>query len=291
MTEGIDAIIAGRPRDLGGGFHVARVLPAPTHRAVGPFVFFDHMGPVELPPGEGLDVRPHPHIGLATVTYLFEGAIRHRDSIGSDAVIEPGAINWMTAGRGIAHSERTPQDVRARGHRVHGLQLWVALPLEHEEAEPAFHHYAAETLPVVARAGVNLRVLAGAAYGARSPVAVLSPLFYVEASLRQGASLPPPAEHEQRAVYVVEGAIRCGGAAVGEKTMILLTPGSEPAIEAEAPARVMILGGAPLDSPRHIWWNLVSSSEARIEKAKAEWRDESFPKGVGDAIERIPLPE
>ena len=289
-APGVETIITGRRRDLGDGFFVARVLPAPLHRSVGPFVFFDHMGPMDLAPGQGMDVRPHPHIGLATVTYLFDGAIMHRDSLGSQQLIEPGAINWMTAGRGIAHSERTPPDVRARGSRQHGLQLWVALPATHEETEPAFHHYPAATLPVSEDRGVTLRTLAGSAYGVVSPVAVLSPLFYVEALLAPGARVALPDDHEERAAYVVEGTARCGEESFPRGTMIVFTPRAAVAIEAEGPSRVMLLGGARLDGPRHLWWNFVSSSKERLEQAKADWNESRFAPVAGDEDERIPLP-
>ena len=290
-SPAVETVITGRRRDLGDGFFVARVLPAPLLRAVGPFVFFDHMGPTELAPGRGMDVRPHPHIGLATVTYLFDGAIMHRDSLGSQQRIEPGAINWMTAGRGIAHSERTPPAERARGGPQHGLQLWVALPLTHEETDPAFHHYAAETLPVSVDGGVKLRTLAGSAYGAESPVAVLSPLFYVEATLAAGASLAVPDDHEERAAYVVEGGARCGPDSFAPGSMIIFRPGSAATIEADGPSRIMLLGGARLDGARHVWWNFVSSSRERIERAKADWNEGRFGRVVGDETERIPLPD
>jgi redox-sensitive bicupin YhaK (pirin superfamily) len=289
-TSGIETLIEGRPRDL-GGFEVARLLPSATRRQVGPFLFFDHFGPADFAPGQGMDVRPHPHINLATVTYLFEGEILHRDSLGSRQAIKPGAINWMTAGRGIVHSERTPPDVRARGSRQHGIQLWVALPRANEETEPEFHHHDADSLPTREGGGVSLRILAGTAYGAAAPVRTFSPLFYVEAVLPQGARLPLPDEHEERALYIVEGALSCEGARVNAGTMAVLSRGSAPVLRAETAARVMLLGGAPMDGPRHIWWNFVSSSEDRIEKAKRDWREGRFPKVPGDEAERIPLPE
>jgi redox-sensitive bicupin YhaK (pirin superfamily) len=292
MSTTIELVIHGRPRGLGDGFMVRRALPSPMRRLVGPFIFFDHFGPVVLAPGEGMDVRPHPHIGLATVTYLFEGEIVHRDSLGSHQTIVPGDVNWMTAGRGIVHSERTGEARRRSGSRMHGLQLWVALPTAHEETEPAFRHDAASTLPVVSRPAATLRVVAGEAYGARSPVPVLSPLFYVDASLEAGAELALPDEHEERAVYVVEGAIEEGGERFDAGTMIVASKGAKVAVRAPAgPARVMLLGGAPLDGPRHIDWNFVSSSKERIEKAKGDWRERRFPKVPGDEVEWIPLPD
>jgi redox-sensitive bicupin YhaK (pirin superfamily) len=286
-----ETLLEAKPRDL-GGFTVGRVLPAIARRTVGPFVFFDHMGPAQLAPGQGMDVRPHPHIGLATVTYLFDGQIHHRDTLGSSQIIQPGGINWMTAGRGIAHSERTPPGQRASGGRAHGLQLWVALPLAHEETAPAFDHHPGATLPGLNEAGVQLRVLAGAAYGATSPVRTLSPLFFVEASLPAGGVLALPAEYEERAVYVVEGeaGVWAGDVRVPARQMIVLPPGPAPALRAEAPAHVVLIGGAPLDGPRHVWWNFVGSSRERIEQAKADWTAGRFGLIPGDAEESIPLP-
>ena len=283
-------ILEGRARDLGGGVTVRRVLPAHARRMVGPFIFFDHFGPVQLPPGQGLDVRPHPHIDLATVTYLFEGEILHRDSLGSVESIRPGAINWMTAGRGIVHSERSPAAARAAGARLHGLQLWVGLPLAHEQSEPSFHHQEAATIPTRELPGARLRVLAGAAYGARSPVPVLSALFYVEALLEAGAELALPEGYAERAAYVVEGAIDCDGTTHGAARMVVLGARASGRITALEPARIMLLGGEPLEGERHIWWNFASSSPARIEQAKEDWRLGRFAKVPGDEIEFIPLP-
>lgn len=250
-TPAIETIIEARHRDL-GGFTVRRLLPSSARRLVGPFIFFDHMGPVALPPGQGIDVRPHPHINLATVTYLFEGEIVHRDSLGSHQPIRPGAINWMTAGRGIVHSERTEPDLRTTGSRLHGVQLWVALPKAYEEAEPDFRHYAAPTLPALEEQGVRIRVLAGMVYGATSPVQTLSPLFCVEATMPEGAELPLPSEHEERAAYVTEGVVWCGEERVEALRMVVFAPGSIPVLRAESPARVILLGGAPVDGERHI---------------------------------------
>jgi redox-sensitive bicupin YhaK (pirin superfamily) len=286
-----DHVIPGRPRDIGGGLAVRRTLPSPQRRLVGPFIFWDHMGPASFDPGHGIDVRPHPHVGLATVTYLFEGEIVHKDSLGSDQVIAPGEINWMIAGRGIAHSERTGPAVRRRASRVHGLQCWVALPLGDEETAPRFSHHPANTLPETSRDGVRLRVLAGTAYGLASPAPVLSPTLYVEALLPAGARLALPEEHEERGVYVVEGAVACGAIALAEGELATARPRAEIVLEASAPSRVMLLGGAPLEGPRHIWWNFVSSSEQRIEQAKSDWREERFGRIPGDDAERIPLPE
>jgi redox-sensitive bicupin YhaK (pirin superfamily) len=289
-TPTIDVLLEARTRDI-GDFSVRRVLPASQRRLVGPFIFFDHFGPVRLPAGRGLDVRPHPHIALATVTYLFEGEILHRDSLGSVQAIRPGDVNWMVAGRGIVHSERSPEAERRLGPRLHGLQCWVALPLEHEEAQPSFQHHGRADLPAVQRPGAELDVLVGAAYGASSPVAVLSPTLYVHARLDAGAHLPVEGKYEERAVYVVEGTIRCEGRPFSSGTMVVLQPAAEAAIEAEGPARIMIVGGDRLAGERHVWWNFVSSSPARIEQAKEDWRSGRFPGVPGDEDEFIPLPE
>lgn len=285
----IEADIEGRRRELGGGFAVRRVLPSGLKQMVGPFIFFDHMGPVELGPGEGMDVRPHPHINLATVTYLFHGEILHRDSLGSEQLIRPGEVNWMTAGRGIVHSERSPAAERKSGARVHGLQLWVALPKEHEEVEPAFAHTPSKEIPTHEQDGVRMKIIAGSAYGTTSPVRVLSSLFYVDAELDRGAELRLPEAHEQRAVYLVEGALESDGKIQQPGTMRVFAPGAA-SIQALQPSRIMILGGAPLDGERHIWWNFVSSSVERLEAAKKAWLEERFPLIPGDSAERIPLP-
>jgi redox-sensitive bicupin YhaK (pirin superfamily) len=286
----IELVIASRPRDL-GGFSVGRVLPAMQRRLVGPFIFFDHMTRHELAPGHGMDVRPHPHIGLATVTYLFEGEIMHRDSLGTQQAIAPGDVNWMRAGRGIVHSERTGDERRRSGGVVHGIQSWVALPAADEESAPAFEHHPRETLPLVMRAGARLRILAGHAFGTRSPVGVRSPTHYVHAELDEGADLPIIDEHEERAAYVVEGELACEGASYGPGTMLVLRPGAHATLRARAASRVMLLGGAPLEGPRHIFWNFVASTRERIERAKQEWRQGDFPKVPGDEVEFIPLPE
>ena len=286
----IELIIDSRRRDL-GGFEVGRVLPWTKHRMVGPFIFFDHIGPADLPPDRPMDVRPHPHINLATVTYLFEGQILHRDSVGSVQTIEPGAINWMTAGRGIAHSERSPDAARKDGMRMHGIQLWVALPKEHEETEPSFRHHPSATLPALEVDGVTLRVLAGSAFGVTSPVETFSSLFYVDAVMPDGSALVLPEEHEERAVYVVEGTVRADDVAVPTRRMAVFQPGGAPKLVAEGNARVVLLGGSPLDGPRHIWWNFVSSSEARIEQAKRDWKEGRFAKVADDELEFIPLPD
>jgi redox-sensitive bicupin YhaK (pirin superfamily) len=287
----VDLEIDARTRELGGGFTVRRLLPSAARRMVGPFIFVDHMGPVQLAAGSGLDVRPHPHINLATVTFLFDGEILHRDSLGSEQPIRPGAVNWMTAGRGIAHSERSPSALRKTGPFVHGMQLWVALPTAHEEDEPSFQHHAADTIPLVERPGARLTVVAGSAYGAVSPVRVVSPLFYVEARLERGATLALPDEHRQRAAYVVEGAVDVDGKTRGPGAMVVFREGVPATIAAREPSRVMLLGGAPVDGERHIWWNFVSSSAARIERAKDDWRNGRFGRIPGDDVEFIPLPD
>ena len=286
----IATVIDARPRDL-GGFTVGRVLPAPPRKLIGPFIFFDHMGPAVFPPGRGIDVRPHPHIGLATVTYLFEGEIVHRDSLGSHQPIRPGDVNWMTAGRGIAHSERTGRELRQSGSRLDGLQLWVALPLRHEETDPEFHHHPAADLPAAGIGGVRIRVLAGSAFGETSPVRTFSPLFYVDTAMPAGSELPLPDEHEERAAYVVSGTVACGHERAERGRMLVFTPGSKATLRAVSDARVALIGGAPIDGERHIFWNFVSSSQARIEQAKRDWREGRFPKVPGDEQEFIPVPE
>ncbi len=288
--ESIAFVIRARVRDL-GGFTVRRSIPAARRRQIGPFTFFDHMGPVTLAPGKGMDVRPHPHIALATVTYLFDGEILHRDNLGSVQRIQPGDVNWMVAGRGIAHSERTADDVRKTGQRLHGIQAWVALPKEHEETAPSFVHHPKATLPEIREAGVTLRVIAGTAFGKTSPVSVLMPTLYVDAELTAGGTVTVPSEHAERAFYVVSGAVTCEGDTFGEGDLVVLTPGANVQFTATTDTRVMILGGAPLDGPRFIWWNFVSSTEARIEQAKKDWKEGRFPKVPGDEVEFIPLPE
>ncbi|MGN6521183.1 MAG: pirin family protein [Dokdonella sp.] len=290
MSDTTPLLIEPRLHDLGDGFSVRRVLPYRLRRHVGPFVFFDHIGPAELPPRRGLDVRPHPHIGLATVTYLFEGALGHRDSLGSVQVIRPGDVNWMTAGRGIVHSERTPPEERAAGHRMHGVQTWVALPREHEETAPEFLHYAASSLPEHEQDGVRLRVIAGRSFGMESPVRVFAPTLYAEARLERGATLRVPAEHEERALYVLAGDVRVGGEPLAPERMLVFAAGVDIEVFAGSAAHVMLCGGAPLDGERTIWWNFVSSDRARIERAKADWLAQRFGSVPGES-EFIPLPE
>ncbi|MBX3601699.1 MAG: pirin family protein [Rubrivivax sp.] len=281
-------ILAPSSRDLGGGFTVRRVLPAAARQAVGPFLFFDHFGPIEAGPEDNHDVRPHPHIGLATVTYLFEGAMMHRDSTGVVQRIEPGAVNWMTAGRGIVHSERTPEDLRGKPRRSHGLQLWVALPEADEGIAPAFQHVPAADIPALEVGGARLRVLVGSAFGATSPVAVRSPTLYLDIALSAGDALPlPPAD--ERALYVVEGSATLDGQPLAPERMVVLQPGEEPLLAAEGEARVVLVGGAPLGH-RHLWWNFVSSRKERLVQAADDWAAGRFPAVPGET-EFIPLPE
>ncbi|HEY2011480.1 MAG TPA: pirin family protein [Rhizomicrobium sp.] len=284
--------ISGKAHDLGDGFFVTRLLPQIARRSIGPFVFFDYFGPVDFTPGKGVDVRPHPHIGLATVTYLFDGAQMHRDTLGSVQEIQPGDVNWMTAGRGIAHSERTGAALRAKGHRLHGIQTWVGLPEADEEAPPAFQHFARAQLPEREDKGVTLRLIAGEAFGQTSPVKVFSPIFYADARFEPGGALHYTNDHEERAFFVVEGEVQTGETQIhGPGAMLMLDKNEEVTLYADQPARVMLFGGAPLDGTRHIWWNFVSSSKDRIERAKEEWKNGKFGLIPGDDKEFIPLPE
>lgn len=290
MTDTIhDLIIQPKARDL-GGFSVRRLLPHAGRRTVGPFIFFDHMGPARFAPGKGIDVRPHPHIGLATVTYLFAGEIVHRDSLGYVQPIRPGDVNWMTAGSGIAHSERTDPARRDGSEMLHGIQTWVALPRASEEVAPAFVHHPAATLPEIEDGGVHLRVIAGTAYGRESPVAVFQPTLYVAITLQAGARLKLDDGHEERCLYVAEGMIELGRRAFAEGDMIVLKPQAEAVVAATSAARLMLAGGARLDGTRHIWWNFVSSSPERIEQAKRDWREGRFATVPGET-EFIPLPD
>jgi redox-sensitive bicupin YhaK (pirin superfamily) len=285
--------IEGKPRDL-GGFSVARLLPHHARRMVGPFIFFDHMGPALFAPGQGLDVRPHPHIGLATVTYLFEGMFRHRDSLGTVQDIGPRAVNWMTAGRGISHSERSPPELRASGHRVHGIQTWVALPRAHEGMAPAFKHHPAGSIPRVKLERGLARVIAGEMWGEQSPVRFPHPIVYAELVLEARAQLEMEAAWGERAIYVVSGEVALDGVVVPEREMWVLDDGTEPLLEARGPAHVMICGGAQIDGPRLIWWNMVASEQAAIDAAKADWAADPFGTRWGPIpgeSEFIPLPD
>lgn len=284
-----EVVIDARAREL-GGIAIQRVLPSARRRAVGAFTFLDHMGEMDLAPGQGIDVPPHPHIGLATLTYLFEGAIEHRDSLGSAQVIRPGDVNWMVAGRGVVHSERTPQDLRVAPSRLHGLQFWVALPRDHEEAPPTFAHHPGASIPEREQGGVVMRVLVGSAYGVSSPVEVLSPSFCVVATMPVGAELPLTDAYEERAAYVVRGAIGCGDERAEAGRMVVFTPGARVTLRAEQDARVLLLGGAPLDGPRHMEWNFVSTSKERIAQARADWKARRFPTVPGDDG-YVPFPE
>jgi len=286
----VATVIVPRARDI-GGFEVRRALPAVERRMIGPFVFFDQMGPADFPAGAGIDVRPHPHINLATVTYLFAGELFHRDTLGSAQAIQPGDLNWMSAGRGIAHSERTAADVRAVGGPLYGIQAWVALPADKEESDPSFAHYAKAALPHIEGEGKNVRVIAGALFGQRSPASVLSELFYADAELAAGASLPLDADYEERGLYLVAGAIEIAGQRFEPGRLLVFRPSDRITVRALAPARFMLLGGAAMDGPRHVWWNFVSSRKERIEQAKADWKAGRFGLVPGDDQEFIPLPD
>jgi redox-sensitive bicupin YhaK (pirin superfamily) len=281
-------VLAAHTKDLGGGFVVRRLLPAAARQAVGPFLFFDHFGPTVAGPQDNHDVRAHPHIGLATVTYLFEGAMMHRDSTGAVQRIEPGAVNWMTAGRGIVHSERTPEDLRGVTRRSHGLQLWCALPVQDEEAEPSFAHTPADAIPALDIGGARVRVLVGSAFGAASPVRTRSPTLYLDITLADGDALPLPLA-EERAVYGVGGAFELDGERVEPHRMVVLAPGDEPMLSGTEDARVVLIGGAPLGH-RHLYWNFVSSRKARLVQAADDWAAQRFPAVPGET-EFIPLPE
>ncbi len=284
----IETQVVPATRDLGDGFKVRRALPSINRRMVGPFVFLDEMGPAQLAPGTGLDVRPHPHIGLATVTYLFDGEILHQDSLGVRQPIRPGDVNWMIAGRGIVHSERTPAALRPAGPHTWGLQAWLALPASEEERAPSFTHHAMQELPSASEAGMKVRVIAGEFLGLRSPVETQSALFYADVALEAGARLAIPPGHEERAAYIAEGSIAVDGERFERGRLLVFRPAAQVLVEAAAQARVMVLGGEPL-GPRFIWWNFVSSSRERIEQAKADWRSGRFAGVPGDD-ELIPLP-
>lgn len=291
--EALELAIVPRARDIGSfsqSFEVRRALPHGKRQMVGPFIFFDQMGPAIQAPGQGMDVRPHPHIGLATVTYLFDGAIMHRDSEGNALEILPGAMNLMTAGRGIAHSERSPDAQRASGQRISGIQSWVALPKALEETAPGFEHYSADSLPVVNDHGVSARVIAGDVFGKRSPVKTLSDWFYADVSLEVGKSVPLDSDYEERAVYVAEGAVTIAGETFEASQMLIFRPGDRITVTAAKPSRIMLLGGAAMEGSRYIWWNFVSSSRERLEQAKEDWAQGRF-KPVPGETEFIPLPE
>ena len=288
--DALERVIVPRTTDL-GDFQVRRALPSAQRRMVGPFVFLDEMGPAEFRAGTGIDVRPHPHIGLATVTYLFDGEITHRDSLGTFVAIRPGEVNWMTAGRGIVHSERTAPERRVSGDTLHGLQCWVALPADKEEIEPSFFHRSADDLPLVTDRGFTARVVAGQAFGARSPVVTASDTVFVDVVMQAGTTIPLDPDYEERAIYVVDGEIEIAGDRFTGPRLLVFRPGDRIAVRAVTASHIAILGGAALDGPRHIWWNFVSSRKDRIEQAKADWKAARFDTVPGDEAEFIPLPE
>ena len=294
-TDAIETLIIPRARDL-GGFEVKRALPAPQRQMVGPFIFFDHIGPAEILTGKSIDIRPHPHIGLGTVTFLYRGDFHHRDSIGSDLVIEPGAVNWMVAGKGVTHSERTSAAGRAGPHSLYGIQTWIALPESHEDMAPIFEHHGKESLPQFEDGGVTATLILGQAYGGQAPATLYSDTFYLDVVLQPGARFPLPDDQEDRGIYVTEGSIRVAGQEFEAGQMMVFRPGDRITVAAGARgARVMALGGATLNGPRYIWWNFVASSREKIESAKEEWRRGDWGKGQFDLpptdhSEFIPLP-
>lgn len=289
-VPGIDTVIVPRAHDI-GGFEVRRALPTARRQMVGPFIFWDQMGPARFPLGAGMDVRPHPHIGLATLTYLFDGEVMHRDSLGTAQAIRPGEVNLMTAGRGIVHSERTDPALRAAGPELYGIQAWVALPKSAEETAPGFAHVGSDALPVIEAEGKRVRVVVGTLWGETSPVPSHSETIYADAILDTGARLPIPAEHAERAVYVAEGTVSVAGDRFDCGRLLILSPGDAITVQAESRARVLVLGGEPMDGPRFIWWNFVASSKEKIEAAKDDWRSRRFAIVPGDEQEFIPLPE
>ena len=287
--DALELVIVPRVRDL-GGFEVRRALPSGKRQMVGPFIFFDQMGPVQFIVGQGMDVRPHPHIGLATVTYLFDGRVMHRDSEGNALEILPGAMNLMTAGRGIAHSERTPKSARNSNVGMFGIQSWIALPEANEETDPSFQHFDAASLPVIEDRGLRARIIAGSAFGRKSPVGMLSEWLYADVMLEAGASAPFDPDQDERGIYVVEGEIDIAGETFEGPRLLIFRPGDLITVRATRRARLMFLGGSAMEGPRYIWWNFVSSRRERIEQAKEEWKSGRF-KPVPGETEFIPLPE
>jgi redox-sensitive bicupin YhaK (pirin superfamily) len=285
----IKQILNAHTKNLGDGFKVRRLLPAATRKMIGPFIFFDHVGPTQFSPGQAIDVRPHPHIGLATVTYLFEGAIMHRDSLGYKQRITPGDVNWMTAGHGIVHSERSPEDERDQSRGLHGIQTWIALPQQDERTEPSFSHHPKASLPVVQWANAELRLIAGECWGQRSPVKIFSPMFYGAVTTQGRAKFELPTEYAERAIYVVSGEVTAAGTPVARHTVAVFDAGVQVAIETATAARIMVFGGTPVDGDRYISWNFVASSHELIEEARTRWRDQLFPQVPGET-EFIPLP-
>ena len=294
-TDAIETLIIPRSRDL-GGFEVRRALPAPKRQMVGPFIFFDQAGPAEFLTGQGVDVRPHPHIGLGTVTYLYRGDFHHRDSIGSDQIIRPGALNWMVAGKGVSHSERTSEAGRSGPHSLFGIQTWIALPEQYEDMEPTFEHHGKEALPEIRDQGIDAKLILGNAYGETAPAQMYSETFYLDVTLAAGALFPMPDNHEDRGIYITEGSISISGQSYAAGQMMIFRPGDKITVQAgERGARLMALGGATLNGPRYIWWNFVASSEEKIEEAKREWREARWGQGLfdlppTDRDEHIPLP-
>ncbi|MBN9061072.1 MAG: hypothetical protein BGP06_00895 [Rhizobiales bacterium 65-9] len=288
--DAIEQVIIPRARDLGDGFSVRRALPAAKKQMIGPFIFFDQMGPTQFRSGQGLDVRPHPHIGLSTVTYLFDGEIVHRDSLGVMQAIRPGDVNLMTAGRGVVHSERTDHDARAHENPLYGIQSWMALPRRFEEADPGFVHAARADLPFIDGEGKRVRLIMGSLYDRTAPTRFPHDCFYAEAVLAPGAVLPLDPSYDERAIYIAAGEIDIAGDVFGPGRLLVFRPGDRISILAQSQARLMLLGGEPMDGPRHIWWNFVSSRKERIDQAKAEWRAGKFDSVPGET-EFIPLPE
>ncbi len=294
-ADAIETLIIPRARDL-GGFEVRRALPAPKRQMVGPFIFFDQMGPAEFLTDQGIDVRPHPHIGLGTVTYLYRGSFQHQDSTGADQIITPGALNWMVAGRGVTHSERSPDAVRAGPSSLLGIQTWIALPETREDIAPSFEHHAADALPEIRDQGIEARLILGRAYGETAPATMHSDTFYLDVTLAARARFPLPVDHEDRGIYITEGSVSIAGQEFQAGQMMVFRPGDAITVAAgDRGARLMALGGATLNGPRHIWWNFVASSRERIEAAKQEWREARWGQGrfdlpPGDRDEHIPLP-
>ncbi|MBU0645269.1 MAG: pirin family protein [Alphaproteobacteria bacterium] len=295
-VDAIETLIIPRARDL-GGFEVRRALPAPRRQMVGPFIFFDQMGPAELLTNQGIDVRPHPHIGLGTVTYLYQGHFQHRDSLGTNQVIRPGAVNWMVAGRGVTHSERSTAESRKAPQELFGIQTWMALPEEDEDRAPLFEHHGQGTLPMIEAEGIEARLILGTAYGETAPATMFSETFYLDVTLAPGARFPLPDDHEDRGLYITQGEVSIAGETFESGRMMVFRPGDKITVQAGAQgARLLALGGATLNGPRHVWWNFVSSSKDKIEAAKEEWRAANWGKGVfdlpeDDKAEFIPLPE
>lgn len=293
--EDIETLIVPRARDL-GDFEVRRALPAPQRQMVGPFIFFDHMGPVEFLTGQGIDVRPHPHIGLGTVTYLYDGEFQHRDSLGTNQMIYPGEVNWMVAGQGVTHSERTSDATRLGTSRLYGIQTWVALPEKDEERDASFEHHSKKSLPFLEGEGKKLRLIMGRGWGARAPVSTFTDMFYADVEMRPGARLPMPDDHEDRGLYVLEGSVEIAGQTFDKGRMMVFRPGDAMTVTAgEQGARIMALGGETLNGPRHIWWNFVASSREKIDAAKEAWAQGDWAHGrfrlpPGDEDEFIPLP-